>query len=63
MYFTELPLVILSKVTYGSLLQIGQRLKEKGLPANTKLSWSKQPDGKVFHKEKNGKKKKKRDEL
>ncbi|XP_063070062.1 macrophage mannose receptor 1-like [Engraulis encrasicolus] len=46
------------------LQQIGQRQKEKGLPANTKLSWSKQPDGKVFHKEKNGKKKKKkRDEL
>ncbi|KAL2088204.1 hypothetical protein ACEWY4_017032 [Coilia grayii] len=44
------------------LQQIGQRLRSKGLPANAKLTWRKQSDGKVFHKEKNGKKKK-RDEL
>ncbi|KAL2078945.1 hypothetical protein ACEWY4_024689 [Coilia grayii] len=45
------------------LQQIGQRLKDKGLPADAKLTWRKQPDGKVFQEEENGKKREKRDEL
>ncbi|KAL2078926.1 hypothetical protein ACEWY4_024670 [Coilia grayii] len=45
------------------LQQIGQRLKDKGLPTDDKLTWRKQPDGKVFQKEENGKKKEKRDGL
>ena len=32
--------------------QLKQRLKEKGVNEDVKLSWKKQPDGKVFHKEK-----------
>ncbi|XP_063048675.1 uncharacterized protein LOC134442435 [Engraulis encrasicolus] len=44
------------------LQQIEQRLKAKGLRA-VQLSWRKQPDGKVFHKKKNDKKKEKRDEF
>ncbi|XP_063067928.1 macrophage mannose receptor 1-like [Engraulis encrasicolus] len=46
------------------LQQIAQRLKDKGLPANTQVSWRKQVDGKVFHKQKEEvKKKQKRNEL
>ncbi|XP_063042955.1 C-type mannose receptor 2-like [Engraulis encrasicolus] len=45
------------------LQQIGARLKAKGVRGDVKLSWRKQPDGKVFHKKKNDKKKEKRDEL
>ncbi|CAB1351858.1 unnamed protein product, partial [Coregonus sp. 'balchen'] len=33
---------------------IRNKLKEQGLPADTKLTWKKQPDGKVFNKEKEG---------
>ncbi|CAK6977205.1 macrophage mannose receptor 1-like [Scomber scombrus] len=43
------------------LKQLKQRLKEKGVNEDVKLSWKKQPDGKVFHKEK--KKTSKKDEL
>ncbi|XP_063042954.1 C-type mannose receptor 2-like [Engraulis encrasicolus] len=45
------------------LQQIGDRLKAKGFRGDVKLSWMKQPDGKVFHKKKNDKKKEKRDEF
>ncbi|XP_062283204.1 macrophage mannose receptor 1-like [Scomber scombrus] len=34
------------------LKQLKQRMKEKGVNEDVKLSWKKQPDGKVFHKEK-----------
>ncbi|KAI3357894.1 hypothetical protein L3Q82_016277 [Scortum barcoo] len=34
------------------LKQIKQKLKEQGLNEDVKLSWKKQPDGNVFHKEK-----------
>ena len=40
--------------------QLKQRLKDQGVNDDIKLSWKKQPDGKVFHKEK---KKDKKDEL
>ncbi|XP_062283485.1 macrophage mannose receptor 1-like [Scomber scombrus] len=43
------------------LKQLKQRMKEKGVNEDVKLSWKKQPDGKVFHKEK--KKTSKKDEL
>nr|XP_033484348.1 PHD finger protein 20-like [Epinephelus lanceolatus] len=44
--------------------ELKQKLKDQGLGDNIKLSWRKQPDGKVFHKEKKKKKKKtKKDEL
>ncbi|CAK6977194.1 Hypothetical predicted protein [Scomber scombrus] len=43
------------------LKQLKQRMKEKGVNEDVKLSWMKQPDGKVFHKEK--KKTAKKDEL
>ncbi|KAL2079125.1 hypothetical protein ACEWY4_024869 [Coilia grayii] len=54
-----------------ALLQyIKQRLKEKGMPVNTKLSWRKQADGQVFHKKraekrdsKKNKRNKKKDEF
>ncbi|XP_074500928.1 C-type lectin BML-2-like isoform X2 [Sebastes fasciatus] len=42
------------------LKQLKQRLKDQGVNDDIKLSWKKQPDGKVFHKEK---KKDKKDEL
>ncbi|CAK6981579.1 macrophage mannose receptor 1-like [Scomber scombrus] len=48
------------------LKQLKQRLKEKGVNEDVKLSWKKQPDGKVFHEEKKKKKKRnisKKDEL
>ncbi|XP_074498856.1 C-type mannose receptor 2-like [Sebastes fasciatus] len=34
------------------LKQLKQRLKDQGVNDDIKLSWKKQPDGKVFHKEK-----------
>nr|XP_033485443.1 L-selectin-like [Epinephelus lanceolatus] len=44
--------------------KLKQKLKGQGLGDNIKLSWRKQPDGKVFHKEEKKKKKKtKKDEL
>ncbi|XP_029617695.1 putative C-type lectin domain family 20 member A [Salmo trutta] len=40
---------------HDSILQeIRNKLKEQGLPADTKVTWKKQPDGKVFHKEEEG---------
>ncbi|XP_014061972.1 macrophage mannose receptor 1 [Salmo salar] len=33
------------------LQEIRNKLKDQGLPADTKVTWKKQPDGKVFHKE------------
>ncbi|XP_029615646.1 macrophage mannose receptor 1-like [Salmo trutta] len=36
------------------LQEIRNKLKEQGLPADTKVTWKKQPDGKVFHKEEEG---------
>ncbi|KAL2078887.1 hypothetical protein ACEWY4_024631 [Coilia grayii] len=36
------------------LQQMGQRLKDKGLPADAQLTWRKQPDGKVFHEKESG---------
>ncbi|TNN31236.1 hypothetical protein EYF80_058612 [Liparis tanakae] len=44
------------------LKKLKQRLKEQGLNDDIKLSWKKQSDGKVFHKEEK-KNKKRRDEL
>ena len=43
-------------------LQIRNKLKEQGLPADTKVTWKKQPDGKVFHKEEEGSPKKEEEE-
>ncbi|XP_014037748.2 putative C-type lectin domain family 20 member A isoform X1 [Salmo salar] len=36
------------------LKKIRNKLKEQGLPADTKVTWKKQLDGKVFHKEEEG---------
>lgn len=51
----------------GSVLQIQQRLRESGMPADAKLTWRKQPDGQIFHEKKDkkeeGRKRKKRDEF
>ncbi|XP_064870645.1 macrophage mannose receptor 1-like [Oncorhynchus nerka] len=41
---------------------IRNKLKEQGLPADTKVTWKKQPDGKVFHKEEEGSPKKEEEE-
>ncbi|KAM9751476.1 asialoglycoprotein receptor 2-like [Menidia menidia] len=46
--------VVLERV----LMQIKQKLKDKGIKEDMKLSWTAQPNGKVFHKEKE-----KKDEL
>ncbi|XP_078025841.1 dromaiocalcin-1-like [Epinephelus lanceolatus] len=43
-------------VTEDILKQLKQRLKDQGLNDHIKLSWRKQPDGKVFHKEEKKKK-------
>ncbi len=32
--------------------QLKQRLKDQGLDENIRLSWKKQPDGEIFHKDK-----------
>ncbi|TNN29055.1 Brevican core protein [Liparis tanakae] len=45
------------------LKQLKQRMKDQGLNDDIKLSWKKQSDGKVFHKEEKKTKKKRRDEL
>ncbi|TNN56697.1 Macrophage mannose receptor 1 [Liparis tanakae] len=45
------------------LKQLKQRMKDQGLNDDIKLSWKKQLDGKVFHKEEKKTKKKRRDEL
>ncbi|XP_073326658.1 C-type lectin 1-like [Pagrus major] len=45
------------------LKEFKQRLKDQGVDGDVKLSWRKQSDGKVFHKEEETKKKKKKDEL
>ncbi|XP_031153680.2 lymphocyte antigen 75-like isoform X2 [Sander lucioperca] len=47
------------------LKQLQQKLRDQGLDDNIKLSWRKQADGKVFHKEdkKTNKRRRKRDEL
>ncbi|XP_078025847.1 C-type mannose receptor 2-like [Epinephelus lanceolatus] len=52
-------------VMEDTLKKLKQKLKDQGLGDNIKLSWRKQPDGKVFHKEEKKKKKKKtkKDEL
>ncbi|KAL7398040.1 hypothetical protein ABVT39_003265 [Epinephelus coioides] len=51
-------------VMEDTLKKLKQKLKGQGLGDNIKLSWRKQPDGKVFHKEEKKKKKKtKKDEL
>ncbi|XP_070978006.1 C-type mannose receptor 2-like [Oncorhynchus clarkii lewisi] len=42
--------------------EIRNKLKEQGLPADTKVTWKKQPDGKVFHKEEEGSPKKEEEE-
>ncbi|XP_070978135.1 macrophage mannose receptor 1-like [Oncorhynchus clarkii lewisi] len=44
------------------LQDIRNKLKEQGLPADTKVTWKKQPDGKVFHKEEEGSPKKEEEE-
>ncbi|XP_073326622.1 C-type lectin lectoxin-Phi1-like [Pagrus major] len=41
------------------LKEFKQRLKDQGVDGDVKLSWRKQSDGKVFHKEEETKKKKK----
>ncbi|XP_059211849.1 C-type lectin 1-like [Centropristis striata] len=43
--------------------QMKQRLKNQGLDDNIKLSWKKQADGKVFHKEEKKNTKKRKDEF
>ncbi|XP_049436248.1 macrophage mannose receptor 1-like [Epinephelus fuscoguttatus] len=50
-------------VMEDTLKKLKQKLKDQGLGDNIKLSWRKQPDGKVFHKEEKKKKKTKKDEL
>jgi len=46
------------------MFQLKQKLEDQGLNDDIKLSWKKQSDGKVFHKEeKETKKKKSCDEL
>ncbi|KAL7399234.1 hypothetical protein ABVT39_021880 [Epinephelus coioides] len=50
-------------VMEDTLKKLKQKLKGQGLGDNIKLSWRKQPDGKVFHKEEKKKKKTKKDEL
>ncbi|GLD62040.1 aggrecan core protein-like protein [Lates japonicus] len=47
------------------LRQFKQKLKDEGVDGDVQLSWKKQSDGKVFHKEKETEKKttKKKDEL
>ncbi|XP_049438144.1 C-type mannose receptor 2-like isoform X3 [Epinephelus fuscoguttatus] len=47
-------------VMEDTLKKLKQKLKDQGLGDNIKLSWRKQPDGKVFHKEEKKKKKTKR---
>jgi len=44
------------------LFQLKQRLEDQGLNEDIKLSWKKQSDGEVFHKEEKTQKKR-RDEL
>ncbi|XP_055793013.1 macrophage mannose receptor 1-like [Salvelinus fontinalis] len=44
------------------LQEIRIKLKEQGLPADIKVTWKKQPDGKVFHKENKGSPKKEEEE-
>ncbi|XP_064878031.1 macrophage mannose receptor 1-like isoform X1 [Oncorhynchus nerka] len=44
------------------LQEIRNKLKEQGLPTDTKVTWKKQPDGKVFHKEEEGSPKKEEEE-
>ncbi|XP_032363368.1 putative DMBT1-like protein, partial [Etheostoma spectabile] len=52
-------------VMAAMLEQLQQKLRAQGLDHNIKLSWRKQADGKVFHKEdqKTNKRRRKRDEL
>ncbi|XP_032365454.1 C-type mannose receptor 2 [Etheostoma spectabile] len=54
-----------SDVMAAMLEQLQQKLRAQGLDHNIKLSWRKQADGKVFHKEdqKTNKRRRKRDEL
>ncbi|XP_041926691.1 macrophage mannose receptor 1-like isoform X2 [Alosa sapidissima] len=47
---------------HAFLQQIQQRLRERGMPADTKLTWMRQPDGKIFQ-EKTTEKIKERDEI
>ncbi|KAL7398549.1 hypothetical protein ABVT39_011397 [Epinephelus coioides] len=47
-------------VMEDTLKKLKQKLKDQGLGDNIKLSWRKQPDGKVFHKEEKKKKKRKK---
>ncbi|XP_071187501.1 secretory phospholipase A2 receptor-like [Salvelinus alpinus] len=44
------------------LQEIRNKLKDQGLPADIKVTWKKQPDGKVFHKEEEGSPKKEEEE-
>ncbi|XP_032366212.1 uncharacterized protein LOC116685020 [Etheostoma spectabile] len=54
-----------SDVMAAMLNQLQQKLRAQGLDHNIKLSWRKQADGEVFHKEdqKTNKRRRKRDEL
>ncbi|XP_039656968.1 macrophage mannose receptor 1-like isoform X2 [Perca fluviatilis] len=54
-----------SAVMEAMLKQLKQKLRAQGLDDNIKLSWRKQADGKVFHKEdkKTNKRRRKREEL
>ncbi|XP_071187567.1 macrophage mannose receptor 1-like [Salvelinus alpinus] len=51
-----------SAVQDSILQEIRNKLKEQGLPADIKVTWKKQPDGKVFHKEEEGSPKKEEEE-
>ncbi|XP_060882203.1 secretory phospholipase A2 receptor-like [Labrus mixtus] len=52
--------VNLEEAADAILLQFRERLKEHGLREDVKLTWRKQPDGKIFNLEKREKKKKKK---
>ena len=61
-YFTSFSLLVIFRKVNVSVSQYKQKLKDQGLSDNIRLSWKKQSDGKVFHKEEK-KKKKTNDEL
>nr|XP_029132220.1 secretory phospholipase A2 receptor-like [Labrus bergylta] len=54
--------VNLEEAADAVLLQFRERLKEHGLREDVKLTWRKQPDGKIFNLEKREKKKKEEEE-
>ncbi|XP_045886735.1 uncharacterized protein LOC123957741 [Micropterus dolomieu] len=55
--------VNLEDAAEAMLQQFRQTLKERGLSDNMKLTWRKQPDGKIFHLEEKEEKKKENQEI